>query len=220
MSDLLLLPFEKANDAQKRLSQMGIPYLHLCPFRYHGLTVTQWPAPGSVVVVTSARSFEFHSKLENWSNRRLFVVGKGTESAAKKLGLVPEFIGHEGGASAVRAASQVTNGTIHHLGGQNLSQPLRAALSGVRHNRVSLYARMQNPKFYEAKNQIRLSVIASPSSAAAIGKHPTFSNAPCVCIGPTTQNAAIEVGLHIVGMAKEPSFKNLIQEAVIAYNRD
>ena len=220
MSDLLLLPFEKANDALKRLSQMRIPYLHLCPFMYHGLTVTQWPEPGSVVVVTSARSFEFHSNTKYWSDRRLFVVGKGTESAAKSLGLEPEFIGHGGGASAVRAARKVTNGIIHHLGGQYLSQPLRGALSGIRHNRISLYGRKQNPLFEEAKNNIRLSAVSSPATAAAIGKHPTFSNAPCVCIGPTTQNAAIEAGLQVVGMAKEPSFQSLIQEAVNAYNRD
>ena len=220
MSDLLLLPFEKANDAQKRLSQLGIPYLHLCPYNYHGLTVTQWPAPGSVVVVTSARSFEFHSNSEYWRNRRLFVVGKGTEAAAKRLGLTPEFIGHEGGASAVHAAQQATDGVIHHLGGQELSRPLKEALKGIQHKRTSLYARVHNPHFNEAVELIRLSAIASPAVAKEIGQHPTFSRAPCVCIGPTTQSAALEVGLHIVGVAKEPSFKSLIQQAVIAYNRD
>ena len=220
MSELLLLPFEKVADAPKRLSRVGIPYLHLCPFHYHAIEVKKWPPKGSTVVVTSARSFEFHSHPSYWQDRRLFVVGKGTEAAATSLGIMTEYVGHVGGALTVSVASKMTDDVIYHLGGMDISAPLQKALNAVSHIRIPLYNRVRNDLFFTNQSSIKLSAIASPAAAEAIGNHNMFSRSPCVCIGETTMDAAQNVGLEVIGQAKLPRFSSLVEEAIIAYNRD
>jgi uroporphyrinogen-III synthase len=218
MSRQILITQERSKPISDILVSHGVPYIHIPIFSYRGLKdQDQTPLP-NIVLVTSARTFQYCSNTEFWANKKVYVIGQKTAEAARQYGVCPEFVGQLGGRALVEKAQKDNpDRTLLHIGGRALAEPVKKALAQVPHVRRIVYEQIRNPRILDLKVAPTVVTLSSPNSAELLSQNKTFEDVPCICIGQTTARHAHKCGLKVHSIASHMTLESLGQATVSAW---
>jgi uroporphyrinogen-III synthase len=208
---------EGAGQLAERLRRQGLDVAE-CPL----IRIEPLPGPRvraadyDWVVLTSARAVELLSGRLDGPLPRAAVIGPGTASALRELGVEPALVAthstQEGLVDALRSRARAGERLL--FAGAEGARDVIADELGA--DVVVLYrtVALRPPEFPEAD----LVVVASASAARALAA--LGITVPCVSIGPVTSAAARELGLRVVAEAPSHDLDGLVEAVTLVSRGD
>ena len=206
----VLITREHALPLSDLLAARGIGSVHVPMLRLVG-TGAQAPdgVPGQVLV-TSAAAVRFAPGLVDiLADADLVAVGPATASALEAAGLCVKAVG-EGGGVAALALLRPDAGDVWYLGAEQPSPGLDAALSARGITRWAVYRAEMQPVAVREEG-IDAVVFTSGRTVEAYVQANGIPQLPVAVLGPSTQDAADELGLHVSVCAARPTLADLAE---------
>ncbi|MEC7985669.1 MAG: uroporphyrinogen-III synthase [Myxococcota bacterium] len=203
----------------------GLESVHV-PFIQHRAIVSKHPeAVPELVLISSARTAQYVENLREWVRESpVHAIGESTARSLLDIGVQVHFVANGSGRSLVESVNRVSCSSFWHVGAEILSSPLERSLRHQKRPffRWKVYTSFANEtlgKQILALPKISVTCLASPRAARLLKRHFT---GPVVCIGQTTAEEALKLGLEVVGVAERTSKESLASiavEYVLRYRR-
>jgi uroporphyrinogen-III synthase len=190
------------------LRELGLLPVHL-PLVMLRPTGTAPPGdrpPPQGAIVTSASAARLAPEVVDWLQRgRVVAVGEATACALREAGIEPAVVAEGSGASAL----ELSPTGACFVGALEPAPALRSAIESGRVTHWPVYERASVMLDIDGLPTVSCVTLASPSAAAAWAGLGVQKTVPVAVIGPTTQDAALRLGLLVGAVSVRPSMQGL-----------
>lgn len=198
------------------LQENGFIPVHRPFFSHESLSVCLPKVPPELVLISSARTVDYWGEWGHYIQTHgipVLAIASKTHKKLRQVGIEADMASGSG-EGLVALLDTKSCSSFVHLGAERISSTLQKALEDQQrpYLRISVYRSTVLPHLEGFRLLVDVGCVNSERCAELWAQ--SLMEVPVVCLGQSTQKRALELGLRVLGIAKEPSREMLVAELV------